>query len=154
MRWTIPFLLLAPLAASGCSIWADRSEPAAVDYLSSPAMEGLDLPFSGAVQVGDLVFVSGNIGNPPGKMELVPGGIQAETRQALENIRVLLERHGYSMDDVVKCTVMMADMSEWSQMNEVYTEFFTPPYPARSALGASGLAMGARVEIECIAVVP
>jgi len=152
MRWFLALLTLAVLPASGCSFWIDRSEPAAVDYLSSPAMEGMDLPFSGATRVGDLIFVSGNIGNPPGKMELVPGGIETETRQAMENIRSVLERHGSSMDDVVKCTVMMADMSEWPKMNEVYTEFFTPPYPARSALGANGLALGARVEIECIAV--
>lgn len=138
---------------SGCSYWGDRSQPAAVDYLISPAMEGMDLPFSGATRVGNLIFVSGNIGNPPGKLELVEGGIEAETRQTLENIRAVLERHGSSLNDVVKCTVMMADMSEWPKMNEVYTEFFTAPYPARSALGANGLALGARVEIECIAVV-
>lgn len=153
MRWMMPVLVVALCSTSACTYWPSRSEPMAVDYLISPAMDGMDLPFSGATKVGNLIFVSGNIGNPPGKMELVPGGIQAETRQALENIRSVLERHGSSLDDVIKCTVMMADMSEWSQMNEVYTEFFTPPYPARSALGANGLALGARVEIECIAVV-
>jgi len=133
----IPTVGLAPLAA-----------PAASAQLPP------DLPFSAARWAGDLLFVSGQIGNVPGKMELVPGGIQAETRQALQNLRAILERHGASMDDVVKCTVMMADISEWGAMNEVYVKAFHPPYPARSALGASGLALGARTEIECIAWVP
>jgi len=82
---------------------------------------------------------------------LVPGGIEAETRQALANIRSVLERHGSSMDRVVKCTVMLADMQEWAAMNRVYVEHFPANLPARSAFGASGLALGGRVEIECIA---
>jgi 2-iminobutanoate/2-iminopropanoate deaminase len=81
----------------------------------------------------------------------VPGGIQAQARQALENIRASLEANGYSMRDLVKCTVMLADIGEWAAFNEVYRTFFTPPYPARSAFGASGLALGARVEVECVA---
>jgi enamine deaminase RidA (YjgF/YER057c/UK114 family) len=81
----------------------------------------------------------------------VPGGIKEEGRQALENIRLSLEANGYSTRDVVKCTVMLADIFEWAAFNEVYKAFFSPPYPARSAFGASGLAMGARVEVECIA---
>lgn len=72
----------------------------------------------------------------------------------MENIRASLERHGSSMDQVVKCTVFLADMAEWGQMNEVYVTFFGTNLPARSALGASGLALGARVEIECIGVIP
>jgi len=113
-----------------------------------------NLPFSPARWAGDLLFVSGQIGNVPGKLELVPGGIQAETRQALQNLRAILEDHEATMDDVVKCTVMMADISEWGAMNEVYVKAFHPPYPARSALGANGLALGARTEIECVAWVP
>jgi reactive intermediate/imine deaminase len=111
------------------------------------------LPFSDAVRVNDLLFVSGKIGNVPGKLELAPGGIQGETRQALENIKASVERHGSSMDRVVKCTVFLADMAEWGKMNEVYVTFFPANKPARSALGASGLALNARVEIECIAAV-
>ena len=113
-----------------------------------------DLPFSPARWAGDLLFVSGQIGNVPGRLEVVEGGVQAQTRQAMTNIRDVLQTHGASMSDVVKCTVMLADISEWSEMNEVYVEFFEPPYPARSAFGASGLAIGARLEIECIAHVP
>ena len=113
-----------------------------------------DLPFSEAVRVGDLLFLSGKIGNVPGTRELAAGGIQGQTRQTMDNIKATLERLGASMDDVVKCTVFLADMAEWGAMNEVYVTYFSKHPPARSALGASGLALGAAVEIECIAAVP
>jgi reactive intermediate/imine deaminase len=105
------------------------------------------------VRVGDLLFLSGQIGTLPGTTTLVAGGIEAETRQTMENIRDVLTKVGSSLDRVAKCTVMMADMAEWSRMNTVYTTFFPNHKPARSALGANGLALGARVEIECIAAV-
>ena len=117
-------------------------------YTASPETP---LPFSDAVRFGDLLFLSGKIGNEPGAMQLAPGGIKGETRQALENIKAAVERYGSSMDRVVKCTVFLADMAEWPAMNEVYVTFFPTNKPARSALGATGLALGARVEIECIA---
>jgi enamine deaminase RidA (YjgF/YER057c/UK114 family) len=85
---------------------------------------------------------------------LPSGGIGPETRQTLENIKNTVEKHGSSMDRVFKCTVMLADISEWAAMNEVYVTFFPGNKPARSAFGASGLAMGARVEIECLATLP
>ena len=110
------------------------------------------LPFSSAVRVDNTLYVSGNIGNIPGTLELAEGGIQGETRQTLENMKRVIEQFGSSMDRVVKCTVFLADMAEWGAMNEVYRTYFPNP-PARSALGASGLALDARVEIECIAVV-
>ena len=110
-------------------------------------------PFTPAVQVGNLIFVSGQIGTAPNAQgQVVAGGIQAETRQTLNNIRDVLEKSGSSMDRVAKCTVFMADMREWDAMNEVYVTFFPGNKPARSALGANGLALGARVEIECFAV--
>ena len=109
------------------------------------------LPFSDAVRVGNLLYLSGQLGTT--EDGLAPGGIAAETRQTLENIRASLERHGSSMERVVKCTVFLADMAEWDRMNEVYVTFFGENLPARSAIGTSGLALGARVEIECIAVV-
>ena len=84
---------------------------------------------------------------------LVAGGIEAETRQALKNIRSVLERHSSSMDRVIKCTAMLADMQEWAAMNRVYVEHFSTNLPARSAFGASGLALGGRIEIECIATI-
>jgi 2-iminobutanoate/2-iminopropanoate deaminase len=111
-------------------------------------------PFSPAVRVGELVFLSGQIGTDASASgnAVVPGGIEAETRQTMENIKRVLEAVGSSMDKVLKCTVMMADMAEWDRMNAVYRTYFTEGrFPARSALGANGLALGARVEIECIA---
>ena len=112
-------------------------------------------PFSPAVQVGDLIFLSGQIGtDASANGGLVAGGIEAETRQTLENIKRTLEAVGSGMDRVVKCTVMMADMAEWDRMNVIYRTYFAPDrLPARSALGANGLALGARVEIECIATI-
>ena len=138
------------LCLLGCEVSVDNS--AQVEYLNAPGTEDLGLPFSAAVRVDNLLFLSGNIGNIPGTLNLAEGGIQGETRQTLENIRTALETFGSSMDKVVKCTVFLADMSEWNAMNEVYRTYFKNP-PARSALGANGLALGARTEIECIAVV-
>ena len=124
-----------------------------VEYLDAGTILPAGLPFSEAVRVDDTLYLSGMIGLKPGTMDLVPGGIEAESRRTMENIRLTLEAHGASMDDVVKCTVMLADISEWGTFNEIYKTFFKDRYPARSALGANGLALGARVEVECIAVV-
>jgi endoribonuclease L-PSP, putative len=112
------------------------------------------LPFSEAVRVGNVLYLSGQMGTDATMKSLVAGGIEAETRQALANMKAILERHGSSLDHVVKCTVMMADMAEWPAMNAVYVEHFPLHLPARSAFGASALAMGGRVEIECIATIP
>ena len=141
----IPVLLL-----HGCEVTVEHSPD--VTYLNMPGMEGLDLPFSSAVRVDNTLYLSGNLGNIPGTLDLAEGGIQGETRQTMDNISAVLQQFGSSMDQVVKCTVFLADMDEWGAMNEVYKTYFNKP-PARSALGASGLALGARVEIECIAVV-
>src|SRR6476660_4283758 len=109
-------------------------------------------PFSPAVRVGNLLFLAGQIGTDTAG-RVVPGGIQAEARQALNNIADVLKKSGSSMDQVVKCTVFMADMKEWPAMNEIYATYFRNHYPARSAFGSTGLALNARMEIECIAVV-
>jgi reactive intermediate/imine deaminase len=98
-----------------------------------------------------MLYLSGQIGMDRSG-NLVPGGIAAETKCAMENIKATLERNGSSLDHVIKVTVMLADMSEWSEMNKVYVTYFPQHLPARSAFGASGLALGARVEIECIAL--
>ncbi len=143
------FLLLPLIVLTGCEVQVDKD--ADVEYLLMPGMEDLDLPFSSAVRVDNTLYLSGNLGNLPGTVELAEGGIAGETRQTMDNIKAVLEQFGSSMDEVVKCTVFLADMSEWGAMNEVYKTYFTNP-PARSALGANGLALGARVEIECIAV--
>lgn len=152
-RCCVTLILLMLIA--GCQPAATKSGANAPDvaFLNSADNERISLPFSEAVRVDHLLFLSGMIGNKPGTPELAPGGIQAETRQALQNIEATLERYGSSMDRVVKCTVFLADMAEWSSMNEVYVRFFPGPKPARSALGTSGLALDARVEIECIATV-
>lgn len=114
----------------------------------------MSLPFSEAVQVGDLLFLSGQIGHRPGERTLAAGGVAAETRQAIENLGAALARRGLTFADLVKVTVMLADMSEWQAMNEVYVSFFGDgELPARSAFGSSGLALGARVEIEAIAAI-
>lgn len=122
-----------------------------VEYLNTEDARKANRPLSEAVRVGNMLYLSGTVGVPPGATQLVPGGIEAETKQALENISAILKRHGSSMDQVVKCTVMLADISEWAKMNAVYATFFQKHYPARSALGVSGLVLGARVEIECLA---
>ncbi len=137
------FAVAALLAGCG----SDRTSNAVEHFaMESPR----PLPFSAAVRVGDLLFLSGQLGTDS-STNLVPGGIGPETRQAMENIRGLLTRAGATMDDVVKCTAMLTDLSEWPTMNAEYVKYFNGPLPARSAFGASGLALGARVEIECIA---
>lgn len=119
-------------------------------YITSPAMKAAGLPFSAAVRVGEVLYLSGQLGNVPGKLELVPGDMEAETRQTMENIGAVLSANGLTFDDVFKCTVMLADISEWAAFNRVYVSYFKPDrLPARSAFGAAGLALGARVELEC-----
>ena len=121
-------------------------------FLNSGALLPDTLPFSEGVRVGDTIYLSGQMGIVPGRLELVEGGIEAETRQTLDNIKTTLEAHGLSMANIAKCTVMLADMADWPAFNEIYVSYFDRPYPARSAFGASGLALGGRVEIECIAI--
>jgi 2-iminobutanoate/2-iminopropanoate deaminase len=143
----VTFALLIGAAALG----AERAKP---EFMTADDPARRDLPFSEAVRVGDLMFLSGQIGFDPATGKVVPGGIKAEARQALTLMKDTLTRHGASMADVVKCTVFLADIAEWPTFNEVYGEFFKKPYPARSALAASGLARNARVEVECIAYAP
>ncbi len=113
----------------------------------------LGLPFSTAVRVGDMIYLSGQVGIPPGSRELVPGGVGPETRQVLENIKRVLEFAGSSLDRVVKCTVFLQDITDFAAMNEVYVTFFPKDPPARSTVAGNGLALGAHVEIECMALV-
>jgi reactive intermediate/imine deaminase len=121
-------------------------------YLSSPKFKATNLPFSEAVQVGDILYLSGCLGNIPGTLQLAPGGMEAEARQTMENIRAVLEFNGLTFGHVIKCTVMLADMSKWQDFNKVYATYFNPArLPARSAFGANALALGALVEVECMA---
>lgn len=151
MRFRIVLLAVVTAACSGRS----RPEPAAAPAAQFLTPYGAPTrPFSPAVRVGNMLYLSGQIGTPDATSgAVVPGGIEAETRQTLENIKDILQKTGSSMDRVVKCTVMLADMREWDRMNVVYATYFPKNKPARSALGANGLALGARVEIECWATV-
>ncbi|MEL7045380.1 MAG: Rid family detoxifying hydrolase [Pseudomonadota bacterium] len=127
---------------------------AEVSHLNRDAALEAGLPFSEAVRVDDTLYLSGEVGRKPFATEVVPGGIEAEARQIMENISGLLEANGLGLKNVVKCTVMLADIAEWPAFNAVYVEYFSAPYPARSAFAASGLALGASVEVECIAAYP
>lgn len=108
-------------------------------------------PYSAANRYGDLVFTAGQLGLDPQTMELVEGGIEAETRQALTNIKHVLEAAGSSLDLVLKTTVFLRDIDDFARMNAVYAEFFTQNFPARSAIQVAALPKGAAVEIETIA---
>jgi 2-iminobutanoate/2-iminopropanoate deaminase len=113
---------------------------------------GMTLPFSEAVRAGDMLYLAGMVGtDASGK--LVPGGVGPETKQIMENIGAALTKHGSSYDRVVQCTVALADIKEWPAFNEAYKPFFKEHFPARMAFAASGLALGARVEVQCNAVV-
>ena len=141
--------VLLALACAACT----HAAPAGPDPQFINMADPWPYPFSSAVRTGNLVFVSGQIGTrlESGAPVLVAGGIEPETRQTLDNIRAIVERAGTSMDRVVKCMVMLADMADWPRVNEIYATYFPGPKPARSAFGATGLALGARVEIECTA---
>jgi len=152
MRMNIVLAAVAVTALVACAAPPPAEEVDRVDYLNSGKSLPIGLPFSEAVRVGDTLYLSGQIGNIPGTLELVPGGVEEEARQVMENIKTSLETHGYSMSDLVKCTVMLADIGDWPAFNEIYKKFFTGRYPARSAFGANGLAVGASVEVECFAV--
>ncbi|MFT5012413.1 MAG: 2-iminobutanoate/2-iminopropanoate deaminase [Patiriisocius sp.] len=122
-----------------------------IEFKNPESFKKLGLPFSEAVRVGDLLFLSGQLGNQPGSLSLVEGGVETETRQTMENIKAVLESNQLGLDRVVKCTLFLADIAEWPKVNAVYKTYFGENPPARSALAASGLALDARVEIECIA---
>ncbi len=142
------FVLLTMLVASQCAM---AQKPAGIEFLNSGKVVPTTLPFSEAVRVNETLYLSGQLGNIPGTLKLAPGGIKEESRQTMDNIKTVLEAHGLGMRDLVKCTVMLADIGEWAAFNGVYQSYFSGRFPARSAFGANGLALGARVEVECIA---
>ena len=131
------------------SATAVAAEP---EFFPRKAEPGKTYPFSEAVRVGDMLYLAGEIGlGADGK--LAPGGVKAETKQVMDNIGANLARHHSSFDQVVQCTVALADIKEWADFNEVYKGYFSKHFPARMAYGASGLALGARVEVQCNAAV-
>lgn len=121
----------------------------AVEFINSPDSRKLGLPFSDAVRVDNMVILSGQLGVDASTFQLVNRGIVPETRQIFSNMSAILKQAGGSLDDVVKCTVMMADIAEWPKFNEIYVTYFPQNKPARSAFQAAGLALNARVEMEC-----
>ncbi|MGA9850059.1 MAG: Rid family hydrolase [Roseiarcus sp.] len=126
-----------------------------MQYFHTPDMKEAGLPFSSAVRVGDMLYLSGALGILPGTPRLAEGGLAGEARQTMENIGAVLRFCGLDFADVVKCTIMLADMSEWTEFNKVYVTYFAPDrLPARSAFGCNGLALGGRLEVECIARYP
>jgi reactive intermediate/imine deaminase len=143
-------VILATMAAGLMMTSAAAAAPnrPAVEFLGKPALGGQPLPFSDAVRVGDALYLSGQIGiGPDGKL---PDGIEAQTRQAMDNVGAILKRSGLGYGDVFHCTAFLADMKDWPAFNKVYVPYFPAgKMPARSAIGANGLARGALLEIEC-----
>lgn len=155
-------ILTAALALTGCTIetrtdrnGAGTEEDTRRQVIQPEGVARLPV-FSSAIRSGDFIFLSGQLGALPGVSppQLVEGGIGPETRQTMENIIMVLDAAGATLDDLVKCTVFLADIEDYAAMNEVYQEYFPSDPPARSAMAGSGLALGALVEIECIAAVP
>ena len=127
---------------------ADAQSRPAVERIGEPSINGQRLPFSSAVRVGDMLYLSGQIGNRADGS--LPEGIEAQSRQVMDNIGGVLKSAGLGFGDVVKCTVMIDDIKQWGDFNKVYVTYFPDrKFPARSAFGADGLAMGALIEVEC-----
>ncbi len=143
--------LLIGACALGLSVGAHAASAATTVTTSSPVFlgDGGSYPFSEAVRVGNTLYLSGQIGFKEGK--LVPGGVQAETKQALDNINMTLLKYGYQKSDLVKCVAMLTDMDDFNDFNKVYRAELAKPYPTRSAFGVADLAADASVEIECMA---
>jgi len=148
MKNPIAILTIALLAAT---LAVQTNAGSSLELLGTQANKEQGLPFSEAVAFADLLFLSGQIGLKPGASKLVEGGITAETTQTMLNIRNTLEKYGSSMDKIIKCTIFLGNMDDWAEMNIAYLHALGDHRPARSALGASGLALNGSVEIECIA---
>ena len=137
--------------ATGILIMTSPSDAAparpAVEHIGSPTLNGQPLPFSAGVRVGDVLYLSGQLGLADGKL---PDGIEAQTKAALENVGAILKQAGLGYGDVFHCTAMLSDMKLWPDFNKVYVTYFPEgKRPARSAFGTNGLALGALVELEC-----
>jgi len=142
----VPILAALCLAAVTSAAAQDRQ-------VIQPPGTGVGLPFSAAVRVGNMLYLSGQIGVVPGTRQLGDTGIIGQTRQTLENVKATLAYAGSSLERVVKCTVFLLDIKDFAAMNAVYVTYFPKDPPARSTVAGSGLALGAKVEIECLATV-
>jgi reactive intermediate/imine deaminase len=142
------------VATIGCAlaVRAAAQQPADRQVINAPgALPGL--PFSSAVRVGNVLYLSGQIGVLPGTRQLADTGVAGQTRQVFENMKTVLTHAGSSLERVFKCTVFLTNIADYAKMNEVYATYFPKDPPARSTVAGSGLALGARVEIECSATV-
>ena len=126
-------------------------EKTAVVFHKTHEVKKQNAPYSDAVQVGDLFFLSGQIGMDHSTRTLVKGGIVAETKKSIKNIEEVLEQHGMTLDNVVKCTIILSDIGDYAVFNEVYSKYF-PKKPARTTMAAPGLPRNAKIEIEVVAV--
>ena len=144
-------MLAIAISAAACQPGQSADTQTDVEYLNMPGIEGSGLPFSSAVRAGDTLYLSGVIGVTPGTLQ-VPDTIEEEARYAMEEIKTVLQAFGSSMDRVVKCTVFLADETERDAFNAVYMSYFDK-LPARSGVTVKGLALGAKAEVECIAIV-
>jgi 2-iminobutanoate/2-iminopropanoate deaminase len=151
LKTVVAVSLLAFVAAAFLA--ATRNTWAGSVQLSKGTVLPRSLPLSETARTGGFLYLSGMLGVLPGTSQLVAGGIGEEARQTMQNIRAVLAAQGHQLDDLVKCTVMLADMADWGTFNVIYESFFDGRYPVRSAFGTTGLALGARVEVECIASV-
>ena len=151
-RFRMALILSALITVTACTN-RKGDESIASDLIrhTNPVNVEKGYPFSEAVETDGWVFLSGALGIAPGGKGLVKGGIEAETRQTMDNIQASLRNLELGMDRIVKCTVMIDDMADWPAFNAVYVTYFDDTYPARSVFGADGLALGANVEVECIA---
>jgi 2-iminobutanoate/2-iminopropanoate deaminase len=142
-------VLVLMILACGLARSAGAQQPDKQVIQMPGALQGL--PFSPAVRVGNVLYLSGQIGNVPGTRQLADTGIAGQTRQALDNVKAVLAAAGSSLERVFKCTVFLSNIADYAKMNEVYATYFPKDPPARSTVAGSGLALGARVEIECLA---
>jgi reactive intermediate/imine deaminase len=145
-------LITICVIAAACQPPETGRQGSEIEYLQMPGNEGSGAPFSSAVRVDNTLYLSGVIGVVPGTLRVPESGIEEEARLAMEEIKTTLETFGSSMDRVVKCTVFLADESNREAFNEIYMSYFDN-LPARSGVSVKGLALGARAEVECIAVV-
>ena len=157
-------LLVATLAVFSLTAFAGHHEDSKVSkiymtetdagiFMSSELTMSNQFPYSDAVLAGNTLYLSGMVGEDE-EGALVDGGIKAETEEIFRQLQSHLSKFDLDLTNVVKCLVMLDDIDEWADFNKVYVSYFKPPYPARSALGADGLALGAAIEMECIAVLP
>jgi len=154
---TRPFsLLLTLLILTGCVTVSDTQVPASAERrpIATEHAPKAIASYSQAIQVGKTLYLSGQVGLDPSTGQLVPGGLQEEARQALDNCRAVLEEAGFALSDVVQVQVFLADVGDYAAFNEIYARYFPPPAPARAAVAVAGLPRGARVEVLMTAVRP